>query len=55
VRDHERGVLAMMCETMEHIQDPVIAEVLAARQAVELIQALGMHKLILEGDALKIV
>jgi hypothetical protein len=54
LRDHEGGVLSMMCETMEHIQDIVTTEVLAARRVVELSQALGIHKLILEGDALQI-
>ena len=52
VRDHGGGVLALMCETVNYIQDPVTAEALATRRAVEFSRTLGIRKLILEGDAL---
>jgi hypothetical protein len=45
----------MLCETVDHIQDPAIAESLAARRGVELGLSLGLRKIILEGDALEIV
>jgi hypothetical protein len=35
VRNHEGRATAMMSETMEYIHDPVTAEALAARRAVE--------------------
>jgi hypothetical protein len=55
VRNHEGGVIAMMNETINFIQDPVTAEALAARRAVEFSRMLGVGELILEGDALQIV
>jgi hypothetical protein len=55
VRNHEGGVIAMMCEIINFIQDPVTAEALAARRAVEFSRTLGVGELILEGDALQIV
>jgi hypothetical protein len=55
VRDHNGEVLAMLCETMAFINDPVTAEALAARRGAELCQSLGILKLVLEGDALQIV
>jgi ribonuclease HI len=54
-RDHEDGVLAMMSESMDYIQDPATVEALAARRAVEFSHSLGISKINLEGDALQIV
>jgi hypothetical protein len=55
VRDSDGTVLAMMCDTMLFVQDPVLAEALAARRAIELCLLLGIRKIILEGDALQVV
>jgi hypothetical protein len=55
VRDHERVVVAMMSGIVDFINDLVTTEALATRQAVEFSQTLGIRKLILEGDALKII
>jgi ribonuclease HI len=55
VRNCEGGVLAMMSESMDYIQDPTTAEALAARRAVEFSLSLGIRKIILEGDANQIV
>jgi hypothetical protein len=55
VRNHEGDVLAMISETMGSSPDPVTAEALAARRAVEVSHMLGLRKIILEGDALQIV
>jgi hypothetical protein len=55
VRDHAGGVVAMACETKDHIQDLAIVEAIAARRDVELSAELGIRRLLLEGDALKIV
>lgn len=55
VRDHAGGVVAMACETKDHIQDPAVAEAIAARRGVELSGELGIRRLLLEGDALQIV
>jgi hypothetical protein len=50
VRDSDGKVIAMMCDTLDLIQDPVLAETLAARCVVELSLLLGIRKIILEGD-----
>jgi ribonuclease HI len=55
VRNHDGDALAMISETMDLITDPVTAEALAARRAVEVSQTLGLRKIIMEGDALQIV
>jgi ribonuclease HI len=55
VRNHEGDALAMISETMGSSTDPVTAEALAARRAVEVSHMLGLRKIILEGDALQIV
>jgi exonuclease III len=55
VRDSEGKVLAMMCDTMILVQDPILAEALAARRAIELCLLLGIRKIILEGDSLQVV
>jgi hypothetical protein len=45
----------MISETMGSSPDPVTAEALAARRAVEVSHMLGLRKIILEGEALQIV
>ena len=55
VRNSDGGVIAMMCDTLDFIQDPTTAEALAARQAVELSLTLGIRKIILKGDSLQVV
>jgi hypothetical protein len=55
VRDHAGGVVVMACETKEFVNDPAVAEALAARRGVELCEEWGIRKLLLEGDALLIV
>jgi phosphotransferase system IIA component len=55
IRNSSGGVVAMLCETIDHILDLAIAESLAARRGAELGLSLGLRKVILEGDALEIV
>ena len=55
MRDSDGKALAMMCDSLDLIQDPVLAEVLAARRAVELCLLMGIRKIILEGDSLQVV
>jgi ribonuclease HI len=55
VRNSDGKVMAMVCDTMILIQDPVLAEALAAKRAVELCLSLGIRKIILEGDSLRVV
>jgi ribonuclease HI len=55
VRNHKGRATAMISETVEYIHNPVTAEALAARRAVEFGQSLGIRKIILEGDAKQIV
>jgi hypothetical protein len=45
----------MLCETVDHIQDPATAESLAARKGAELGVSLGLQNINLEGEALEIV
>jgi exonuclease III/ribonuclease HI len=55
VRDSEGLIVAMMCDTMDCIQDPATAEALAARRAIELGLSLGIRRIVLEGDSLQVV
>lgn len=55
MRDHEGGVIAMLCETKAYVQDPAAVEAIAARRGAEFSADLGVRKVILEGDALQIV
>lgn len=54
VRDHGRSVVSMLCETKANVQD-VTTKALAAWKGVELSAALGLRKIIMEGDVLDIV
>ena len=54
-RDHKGTVLAMFCATKRYVQDPTMAEAVAAWEAMELAQRLDLRRFILEGDALEIV
>jgi hypothetical protein len=42
VRDHAGGVVVMACETKEFVDEPVVAEALAARRGVELCEEWGI-------------
>jgi ribonuclease HI len=55
VRDHKGVLLASFCATKEFIIDPGTTKVLAAWKAVELSHHLGLRKIVLEGDSLKVV
>ena len=55
VRDSEGSIIAMMCDTVDCIQDPATTKALAARSAVELSLSLGIQRIILEGDLLQVV
>lgn len=43
MRDCEGEVIAMLCATKNHVEDPTSAEALAARSGVELSEALGTY------------
>jgi ribonuclease HI len=45
----------MTSAQQESIDDPSLAEVLAAHKAIELCNSLGIQDCILEGDALEVV
>lgn len=55
IRDAEGLVLASLCSTLPSITNPTIAEAIAAWKAAELCHAMGLQRVILEGDALTIV
>jgi ribonuclease HI len=55
IRDAEGLVVASLCSTVPSITDPPTAEAIAAWKAAELCHALGLQRVILEGDALAIV
>jgi hypothetical protein len=55
VRDFDGKALAMMCDSLDLIHNPLLAEALAARRAVELCLLMGIRKAILEGDSLQVV
>lgn len=53
VRDHEEKVLEIMCLTNPYITDPIVAKAFAACKEVKFGRDLGIHNIILKGDALK--
>ncbi|XP_059441892.1 uncharacterized protein LOC132174217 [Corylus avellana] len=55
VRDHDGRALVMFGTSKEYVQDPSMAEAIAAREAVLLAQRLELRHIILEGDSLEIV
>jgi ribonuclease HI len=55
IRDHMGVVRAAMCLSKPYVSDPVVAEALGAREAVELCRKLGLQSFLLEGDAKEIV
>ena len=55
VRDHEGSVLAAMCSTKDYITDPGNAKALAAWHVVELSMRLGLVRVMLEGNALRVI
>jgi hypothetical protein len=54
-RDSVGEVVVMNSVLMDFVQDPSLAEALAARQAVELSLAMGLKNCIFEGDALEVI
>ncbi|XP_059450800.1 uncharacterized protein LOC132181566 [Corylus avellana] len=55
VRDHDGRAIVMLGTSREYVQDPSMAEAIAAREAVMLAQRLELRHIILEGDSLEIV
>lgn len=54
IRDAEGLVLASLCSIVPFIMDPTIVEAIVAWKAVELCHALGLQRVIMEGDALAV-
>jgi len=55
VRDAEGSFMAGLTASLPYVRDPLIAEMVAARGAVELGREMGCQRIILEGDSLIIV
>jgi ribonuclease HI len=55
VRDEKGEFVAAMAKVLPSINDPTVAEALAAWHAVNLCVAKGFHKIVLEGDSLVVV
>lgn len=54
-RDHVGRVIAMACGSSQYICNSGMAEAMAAREAIELCNSLGVQNFILEGDASDVV
>jgi hypothetical protein len=48
-------VRAVMCSTLPYIRDPIVAEAISARRAVEFGREMGFSSIELEGEAQEIV
>jgi ribonuclease HI len=55
VRDAEGSFMVGLTASLPYVRDPLIAEMVAARRAVELGKEMGCQRIILEGDSLIIV
>jgi ribonuclease HI len=55
VRDEKWEFVAAMAKVLPSINDPTVAEALAAWHAINLCVAKGFHKIVLEGDSLVVV
>ncbi|XP_042958163.1 uncharacterized protein LOC122293740 [Carya illinoinensis] len=55
IRDENGDVMVSLCSQKRNVQDPLVAELQALRQAMKLCANLNITEVIFEGDALKVV